>query len=122
MAVQYDSENNSWVTWIDLLRNKVPKASIEAINTFTKLKEQLEQGIKVDNWDKWIKSQNLADESLINFLKDTEYSKKDLASYQQYLKDTGKSTSTFTTLTQKASTRTCYTINQKQQQNYYKRN
>lgn len=53
-------------------------------------------------FDNFIKQTNLADESLIDFLKDANYGTKDLASYQQYLKDTGKSTSTFSTFTKKA--------------------
>ena len=102
MAVQYNSENNSWNTWLDIFKNKIPKVSNEAKNTFVKLKEQLEQGISVDNWDKWINKNNLADKSLIDFLKDANYSAKDLANYQQYLIDTGKSTSAFTSFTKKA--------------------
>lgn len=66
MAVQYNSENNNWETWIDLFKNRIPAASDEAKETFVKLKNQLEQGISVDNWDKWINKNNLADESLIN--------------------------------------------------------
>ena len=102
LAVQYNSENNSWNTWLDIFKNKIPKVSNEAKNTFVKLKEQLEQGISVDNWDKWINKNNLADKSLIDFLKDANYSAKDLANYQQYLIDTGKSTSAFTSFTKKA--------------------
>ena len=55
-------------------------------------------------FDDYIKNQNLADKSLIKFLTDTKYGKKDLESYQQYLKDTGGGISTFTTFTQKAGT------------------
>lgn len=54
--------------------------------------------------DNFIKKNNLADESLINFLKDANYGTKDLASYQQYLKDISKATSTFAKITKKAGT------------------
>lgn len=57
-----------------------------------------------DTLDNFINKNNLADESLINFLKDANYGTKDLANYQQYLKDTGKATSSFTSFTQKATT------------------
>ena len=99
MAVQYDSKNNSWNTWIDTFKNKIPTASNEAKDTFTKIKEQLEQGLSVDNWDDFIKNNNLADESLTNFLKDANYGTKDLANYQQYLR---QATSTFADFTKKA--------------------
>ena len=55
-------------------------------------------------FNNFITQQNLADESLIAFLRDANYGTKDLASYQQYLKDTGKATSTFSILTSKAGT------------------
>ncbi len=102
MAVQYDSENNSWYTWLDIFKNKIPEASNEAKDTFIKLKDLLEQGVSVVNWDKWIKSNNLADKSLIKFLQNTKYETKDLANYQQYLKDTSGRLSTLTSFTKKA--------------------
>lgn len=52
--------------------------------------------------DDFIKENNLADESLIAFLKDAKYGTKDLANYQQYLKDTGKATSQFSGFVNKA--------------------
>lgn len=38
---------------------------------------------------------NLADETLISFLQDTKYGTKDLASYQQYLKESSQSMTLF---------------------------
>lgn len=104
MAVQYNSDNNSWETWIDVFRNKIPEASNDAKKAFEDIQKKLSEGFVLDSYDDFINANKLADESLINFLKDTKYSQKDLTSYQQYLKDAGKSTSTFTTSIKKAST------------------
>lgn len=55
------------------------------------------------NFEEFIKDNELADKSLIEFLSGAEsYGKKNLANYQQYLKDTGKATSTFANYTKKA--------------------
>ena len=53
-------------------------------------------------FDTFIIDQNLADESLIAFLRDANYGTKDLETYRQYLRDTGNATYSFTTLTSKA--------------------
>lgn len=58
--------------------------------------------ISNDFFDNFVKQNNLADQSLIAFLKDTNYGTKDLANYQKYLKDTGKATSTFSSALNKA--------------------
>lgn len=38
MAVQYDSKNDSWSTWISRLKVEIPKVSEEADKFFTKIK------------------------------------------------------------------------------------
>lgn len=53
---------------------------------------------------KWAEGVNIADESLINFFGDSKQGTKDLASYQEYLKNTGKQVTTFASITQKAGT------------------
>ena len=85
------------------IKNKIPEASDEAKKALDDIQKNLSKGFILDSYDEFIKSNNLADESLINFLKDANYGTKDLANYQQYLKDTGKATSIFSGFTQKAS-------------------
>lgn len=102
LAVQYNSDNNYWSTWIDIFKDKIPKVSNEAKNALDDIQKKLSEGFVLDNYEDFIKSNNLADESLISFLKDVNYSKKDLSNYQQYLKDTGKATSSFSNLTKGA--------------------
>lgn len=102
LAVQYDSENDSWKTWISRIKSDIPEASQEAQDTFKKLKLELEQNISSENIDKWIQSNKLADESLIDFLKDAKYGTKDLDSYQQYLKNTSNETISFSNIVKKA--------------------
>ena len=102
LAVQYDSENDSWKTWISRIESDIPEASQEAQDTFKKLKQELEQNISSDNIDKWIQSNKLADKSLIDFLKDAKYGTKDLDSYQQYLKNTSNETISFSNIVKKA--------------------
>ena len=58
--------------------------------------------LKENNFRDFIKENELADKSLIKFLEDVGNKDKTLESYQQYLKDTGKSTSTFADFTKKA--------------------
>lgn len=110
MAVQYNKDDNKWSGFlIDIYKAKkgIIEVSDEATKFFDKTKNWKNTSLIITDeakFDSFIKKMGLADESLINFLKDTNYSKKDLASYQQYLKDTGKSTSAFTSFTQKAGT------------------
>lgn len=73
-------------------------SNIEANLTSDSIQSMIDNNV----FDDYIKGQNLADKSLINFLQDTKYGTKDLANYQQYLKDTGKATSAFTSFTKKA--------------------
>ena len=102
MAVQYNSENNNWETWIDLFKNKIPEASDEAKKALDDIQKNLSKGFILDSYDEFINSNNLADESLINFLKDTNYGTKDLDNFKKYLKETSKATSAFSDFTKKA--------------------
>ena len=69
MAVQYNPDNNHWSTWIDMFKDKIPKASNEAKKALDDIQKKLSEGFVLDNYDDFIKSNNLADESLISFLK-----------------------------------------------------
>lgn len=109
--LQYDSDKNAWsglLVDINNARKGIVNVGEEADKFFSKTKswkpESLSNLSKINDvkFDSFIKQQGLADESLIAFLKDTNYAKKDLANYQLYLKDTGKATTTFATLTKKA--------------------
>ncbi len=68
-AVQYESENNKWITWIDIFKNKITEASQEAIQALNLITDEF----NFNEIDNWIDNQNLADQSLITFLKDTNY-------------------------------------------------
>ena len=103
MAVQYNSENNSWSTWLDIFKKDIPSASKEAVSAFEKIKKAQEAGYNIDNMDRWIHQNKLADESLIKFLRDTEYSEKTLANYQQYLKNSANSMTLFQRASKAAS-------------------
>lgn len=49
MAVQYDSENNNWKTWIDLFKNKFPEASNEAKKALDDIQKNLSKGFILDS-------------------------------------------------------------------------
>ena len=64
----------------------------EATKLFEKYKDKdlsnaIKQTIDHKKFDNFVKKNKLADESLIAFLNDANYRTKDLANYQQYLKD-----------------------------------
>lgn len=63
--------------------------------------DSIQSMIDSNVFDDYIKGQNLADESLIKFLKNAKYGTKDLETYQQYLKDTNQATSHFSSFTEK---------------------
>lgn len=112
MAVQYDSKNDSWSTWISRLKVEIPKVSEEADKFFTKIKNvggslnsaSIQSMIDTDSFDMYIEKQNLADESLISFLKDTNYAEKNLESYQLYLKNSANSMTFFQKAVKKTGT------------------
>lgn len=104
MAVQYDSKNNSWSTWLNIFKKDIPSASKEAVSAFEKIKKAQEAGYNIDNMDRWIHQKKLADESLIKFLRDTEYSEKTLENYQLYLKNSANSMTLFQRATTTATT------------------
>ena len=105
MAVQYNSENDSWTTWISKLKKEIPEVSKEAEGFFEKMNkvgatitsDTLKPMLESTNgaFDDYIKNNKLADETLIAFLQDTKYGTKDLASYQQYLKESSQSMTLF---------------------------
>lgn len=108
MAVQYNSEKDTWSTWITNFKKEIPEASNEAENFFNKMNKI---GAVLTNdtlhgngsvFDGFIKNNKLADESLINFLNDTKYSEKTLDNYKLYLKEAGSQTSWFGNMTSKA--------------------
>lgn len=105
MAVQYNSENDSWFTWIDKLKREIPKVSKEAEGFFDKMdkigatitSDTLKPMLESTNgaFDYYIKNHKLVDESLISFLQNTKYATKDLANYQLYLKESSQSMTLF---------------------------
>lgn len=108
MAVQYNKDTGWGGFILDIYKAKkgIVDVSDEATKFFDKTKNWKNSSLVITDekkFDSFIKKMNLTDESLINFLKDTNYGTKDLASYQQYLKDTGKSTTTFSSFTKSAS-------------------
>ena len=93
-AVQYDSGNDKFVTWLSKLKQEIPQVSDNAKGFF----DLINKGLNVDNcedWDLLAKKFKLTDESLISFLQDTKYSEKTLANYQLYLKDSSKQMTLF---------------------------
>lgn len=106
MAVHYDKETDSTITWIGKIKNALKGISPEADRTFKLLGQMsdIEFDKLVDNnFEEFIKENELADKSLITFLSDVNnYGKKNLANYQQYLKDTNQTTSLFSSYTSKA--------------------
>ena len=115
MAVQYNSKDNSWSgIVVDLLtaKKEIAEVSDEATKFFDKYQKN---GKNLSNivsnslstkggFENFIKQSKLADESLISFLQDTEYSEKTLANYQLYLKNTAKTTTLFQRATKAAGT------------------
>ena len=112
MAVQYNSKDNSWSgIVVDLLKAKkgIVEVSDEATKFFEKyqkngknLSATIENVSKSNGFKGFIKDSKLADESLISFLKDTEYSEKTLANYQLYLKNTASGMTFFSRATKAA--------------------
>ena len=103
MAVQYNSENNSWGGFIvDIYKAKkgIIEVSNEATKLFDKYKDKnlsntMNQVASYNTFDNFIKKNKLADESLIAFLQDTEYSEKTLENYQLYLRNSASATTVF---------------------------
>lgn len=112
MAVQYNSKDNTWSTWLDTFKKEIPEASEESINAFEKLAKAQAKGYDPtinDRMEKWIHQNKLADETLISFLQDNEhveYATKDLATYQLYLKNTSGGLTLFQRATKAAGTAT----------------
>lgn len=103
MAVQYNSENDSWTTWLSTLKKDIPKVSKDAKSLF----KELDSGkLKVTDWQGYCSSVKMTDETLISFLQDTKYSEKTLENYQLYLKKSSGSLILFQRATKAAATAT----------------
>lgn len=109
MAVQYDKENGL-TTWLNLLKREVANISSEVNalfdNVISKMNDAQWQEIfdSENGWENFIAKNKIADEDFKEFLGTIDNAKFTLKDYQQYLKDTGKATSTFTAFTKKAGT------------------
>lgn len=102
MIINYDKDNG-FSSILDGFKKEVPIVSSEANKFFEDLKniQKINPDIPVD-FSKFIKDNNIADESLKNFLNDTKYTEKSLDSYQTYLEKTGQVTSKFSSFTKLA--------------------
>lgn len=106
MIVNYDDENG----WSSIFKNigkdkiayapETDKAILNDIKDRIKLESQLSNKV---NWDGYIKGHQNASESLKSFLKDTDYAEKSLTNYNSYLEKTGKTTSKFSAIADKAT-------------------
>lgn len=111
MAVQYDSKNNAWGGFIiDAYKAKkgIVEVSEEATKLFDKYKDKdlsnaMNQIMSHGTFDNFIEKNKLADETLISFLQDTEYSEKTLENYQLYLKKPTNSMTLFQRASKAAS-------------------
>lgn len=91
-AVQYNSENDSWTTWLSTQKKDIPKVSKDAKSLF----KELDSGkLKVKDWKGYCNSVEMTDKSLISFLQNTKYSEKTLANYPLYLKKSSQSMTLF---------------------------
>lgn len=108
-AVQYDKENG-FTTWLDLFKKKIANVSSEINtlfdNTISKMNDtQWKEIWKDENgWNNFIEKNKIADEDFKDFLGTVGDAKFDIQDYQQYLIQSGKSTSAFTAFTKKAGT------------------
>lgn len=102
MVLNYDN-NNGFYSVFDNLKKQIPEVSSEANKFFDDLNklQKIHPNRPID-FEGFIKGGNIADESLISFIKTTDSSKISLANYQSYLQSTAKQTTTFATITQKA--------------------
>ena len=100
-AVQYNSENDSWTTWLSTLKKDIPKVSKDAESLF----KELNSGkLKVIDWRGYCNSVEMTDKSLIKFLTNTKYSEKTLENYQLYLKNSANNMTFFQRATTAATT------------------
>lgn len=103
MAIQYDSESNKFTGWLSGLTSGFKRASAEATGFFSLFDNgdasmAVSKVLSKDAFDDFIKYNNLADESLIRFLGDTNAGEKTLANYQKWLKNSGNGMSAFSSL------------------------
>ena len=93
LAVQYNSDTNSFVTWLDKLKTETPIVKKE-IGDFFEMANmkglKLEELSKVSNnvFDKFCKDYKIADSDLKQFLKTWDGAGDIFQAFQQYLKNT----------------------------------
>lgn len=91
MAVQYNSDTDSWTTWIDKLKQEVPTVKKE-ISEFFEMADA--QGLKLETWssksngafDKLCKQYKVTDTELKNFLRTWDGSGDVAEAFQAHLK------------------------------------
>ena len=88
MVLNYDN-NNGFYSVFDNLKKQIPEVSSEANKFFDDLNklQKIHPNRPID-FEGFIKGGNIADESLISFIKTTDSSKISLANYQSYLQST----------------------------------
>ncbi len=92
MAVQYNSDTDSWTTWIDKLKQEVPTVKKE-ISEFFELMNA--QGVPLNKWaksndeifDKLCKKYKVTDTELKNFLRTWDGSGDVAEAFQAHLKN-----------------------------------
>lgn len=77
----------------------LPEASEEAKGIISDIQETMSQGFVPSFGDDFAGEMEIADQSLIDFLKTTETSSISLENYQKYLKQTSSATSTLSVIT-----------------------
>lgn len=96
MIFNYDKENG--ITFLKNYKKQITEIPKEAEKVFSICQkvmtpESISEGL-ID-WDTFIEKHNVADDSLKNFLKDTNYAEKTLPNYKKYLESAGSATSKF---------------------------
>lgn len=102
MIVNYDKENG-WSSFInDAFKVSPSQEALDFLDLLNSDKSKSYIDWNVDELVSYAKGLDVADESLISFLKDTSYTEKSLSNYQNYLSQTTSITSKFTSFTSKA--------------------
>lgn len=91
MAVQYNSDTDSWTTWIDKLKQEVPTVKKEITDFFESMKAQ---GVPLNEWAKlndtvfndMCKQYKVTDTELKNFLRTWDGSGDVAEAFQAHLK------------------------------------
>ena len=93
MILNYDKKDGFY-SWGKILEPQNLEVSDSSREILTNLQKSMDGGASID-FSGFADGLDDADESLIAFLKDTEYSEKTLANYQTYLNQSAKGTSKF---------------------------